>query len=111
GRVKKINAGIQGLLDQGPAGLFIEHPFAPFARSISHGAEANSRHFQAGRAKVYVIHGSTSRERLGAVVSKDTVASRRNLSAKCGQRRLSGSRVSLRPDACRARASTPRGRK
>jgi predicted transcriptional regulator len=40
-RVEEVDAQFDRALDERAAGLFVQHPRAPFRRAIGHGAEAN----------------------------------------------------------------------
>src|SRR3546814_18955833 len=57
GRVEKGDTALERRLDEGPAGVFIEHPVAPGRRAIGHAAEAEARHFHAGGTETDLIHG------------------------------------------------------
>src|SRR3546814_20057953 len=62
GRVEKGDAALERRLDEGPAGVFIEHPVAPGRRAIGHAAEAEARHFHAGGTETDLIHGGLDRK-------------------------------------------------
>src|SRR3546814_15706472 len=57
GRVEKGDAALERRLDEGPAGVFIQHPVAPGRRAIGHAAEAEARHFHAGGTETDLNHG------------------------------------------------------
>ena len=63
---KKLIPASIACSNQRPAGLFVQHPWPPFARSICHCAEANPRNFQSGCAKLYVFHNRLEQGRVDA---------------------------------------------
>src|SRR3546814_13264987 len=54
GRVEKGDTALERRLDEGPAGVFIEHPVAPGRRAIGHADEAETRYFTDGDRKSVV---------------------------------------------------------
>src|SRR3546814_4145630 len=61
-RVEKGDTALDRRLDEGPAGVFIEHPVAPGRRAIGHAAEAEARYFHAGGTETDLIHGGLDRK-------------------------------------------------
>src|SRR3546814_12370016 len=58
----RSDTALERRLDEGPAGVFIEHPVAPGRRAIGHAAEAEARHFHAGGTETDLIHGGLDRK-------------------------------------------------
>ena len=56
GGIEEVDALLERPLEKRAAGLFSEHPAAPGRIAVGHDAEAEPRDFQAGAAKIHVLH-------------------------------------------------------
>ena len=58
GGIEEVDAGFDGLTDERPAFLFLQHPFTPLPGTVSHAAQANTRNLYSARTEIDVFHST-----------------------------------------------------
>ena len=57
GGVEEVDAGLDGLAEEGHGRLFVQDPRPPLGVAIAHAAQAEAGDFDAGAAEIGVLHG------------------------------------------------------
>src|SRR5204862_3609372 len=60
GRIEIIDSQLERFSNERPRLFFFQNPRSPLFRTIGHGSEAQTRHFQSGMSKIHVFHREKS---------------------------------------------------